>query len=269
MNRLFFEINYIDWPLILFIAKILVFFAVVYFASYLTNLTVLKKKIKQILTIIFLVGIQISFYFLLMDTTNLLVLCNLLTLTVCLISLWILIGKQLFPNYYNDSIICLFSIVFKVSLITIFAIHKTTIKDSDNMIIVIVLGLVSFIATIYFFKQYWTKYLKIVLINKILAYINTFKPFHYALNENNISLVLFSQNVFVLISLAFSVNSTVMFKKLSLILKKQNIQENFSFINVCELDNAIKSLQMHMLVNKRSEKELKIIVNGYQRECLN
>jgi hypothetical protein len=60
-----------------------------------------------------------------------------------------------------------------------------------------------------------------------------------------------------------------MFKKLSLILKQQNIRENFSFINLCELDNAIKSLQMHMLVNKRSEKELKIILNGYQRECLN
>lgn len=66
MNRLF-EINYIDWPLILFIAKVLVFFAVVYFASYLTNLTVLKKKTKQSLTIIFLVGIQTSFYFLLME----------------------------------------------------------------------------------------------------------------------------------------------------------------------------------------------------------
>jgi len=268
MNRLF-EINYIDWPLILFIAKVLVFFTVVYFASYLTNLTVLKKKTKQSLTIIFLVGIQTSFYFLLMDTTNLLVLRNLLSLTVCLISLWILIGKQLLPNYYNDSIICFFSIIFKVSLITIFAIHKASIKGSDNMIILIFLVFISFIATIYFFKQYWTKYLKIVLINKILAYINTFKPFHRALNENNISLVLFSQKVFVLISLAFSVNSTIMFKKLSLILKQQNIRENFSFINLCELDNAIKSLQMHMLVNKRSEKELKIIVNGYQRECLN
>ncbi|WP_338990460.1 hypothetical protein [Spiroplasma endosymbiont of Seladonia tumulorum] len=137
------------------------------------------------------------------------------------------------------------------------------------MIILIFLVFISFIATIYFFKQYWTKYLKIVLINKILAYINTFKPFHCALNETNISLVLFSQNVFVLISLAFSVNSTIMFKKLSLILKQQNIRENFSFINLCELNDAIKSLQMHMLVNKRSEKELKIIVNGYQRECLN
>ncbi|WP_342256462.1 hypothetical protein [Spiroplasma endosymbiont of Poecilobothrus nobilitatus] len=203
-----------------------------------------------------------------MDTTNLLVLRNLLSSTVCLISLWILIGKQLLPNYYNDSIICLFSIIFKVSLITIFAIHKASTKGSDNMIIIF-LFFISFIATIYFFKQYWKKYLKIVLINKILAYINTFKPFHRALNENNISLVLFSQNVFVLISLAFSVNSTIIFKKLSLILKKQNIRENFSFINLCELDNAIKSLQMHMLVNKRSEKELKIILNGYQKECLN
>ncbi|WP_342255701.1 hypothetical protein [Spiroplasma endosymbiont of Poecilobothrus nobilitatus] len=264
MNMLF-EINYIDWPLILFIAKILVFFAVVYFVSYLTNLTVLKKKTKQSLTIIFLVGIKASFYFLLMDTTNLLVLRNLLSSTVCLISLWILIGKQLLPNYYNDSIICLFSIIFKVSLITIFAIHKASIKGSDNMIIIIFLFFISFIATIYFFKQYWTKYLKIVLINKILDYINTFKPFHRALNENNISLVLFSQNVFVLISLAFSVNSTIMFKKLSLILKQQNIRENFSFINLCELDNAIKYLQMHMLVNKRSEKELKIILNCYQQ----
>ncbi|KAF0851874.1 hypothetical protein [Spiroplasma poulsonii] len=57
--------KYLDLALLLFIVKILVFFAVLYLASYITNLSVLKIKVKKNLGNCFLVVIQISFYFLL------------------------------------------------------------------------------------------------------------------------------------------------------------------------------------------------------------
>ncbi|AOX44270.1 hypothetical protein S100390_v1c09340 [Spiroplasma sp. NBRC 100390] len=264
----FFGFKYIDLALLIFIAKILVFFAVLYLASYITNLSVLKIKVKKTLAIIFLVIIQISFYFLL-NMSRLLIIHNLLHLMTFTISWWVLIGKHHFPNYYTDSIICIVSIVFEFILIVVYAIDKVKVRTGDSVVIFGFLGFVSVIVTLYFFRQLWTKYLKIILINKILTYINAMKAIHSDLFENNLSVVLFSQSVFVLFSIAFSVDSSIMIRKILLIFKKHNIKQNFNFVLLIELDNIIKWLQMYMLVNKRSEKELKIIVNGYQRELLN
>ncbi|KAF0851715.1 hypothetical protein [Spiroplasma poulsonii] len=95
------------------------------------------------------------------------------------------------------------------------------------------------------------------------------KANHSVLFENNLSVVLFSQSVFVLFLIAFSVDSSIMIRKILLIFKKHNIKQNLNFVLLIDLDDIIKWLQMHMLVNKRSDKELKIVVNGYQRELLN
>ncbi|WP_419334446.1 hypothetical protein [Spiroplasma endosymbiont of Sarcophaga variegata] len=223
---------------------------------------------KKTLAIVFLVVIQISFYFLL-NMSRLLIIHNLLHLMAFLISWWVLIGKHHFPNYYTDSIICAISIVFELILIVVYAVDKVKVKTPDSAVIFGFLGIVSVIVTLYFFRQLWTKYLKMILINKILTYINAMKANHSVLFENNLSVVLFSQSVFVLFLIAFSVDSSIMIRKILLIFKKHNIKQNLNFVLLIDLDNIIKWLQMHMLVNKRSDKELKIVVNGYQRELLN
>ncbi|WP_338964331.1 hypothetical protein [Spiroplasma endosymbiont of Sarcophaga carnaria] len=220
------------------------------------------------MAIVFLVVIQISFYFLL-NMSRLLIIHNLLHLMAFLISWWVLIGKHHFPNYYTDSIICAISIVFELILIVVYAVDKVKVKTPDSAVIFGFLGIVSVIVTLYFFRQLWTKYLKMILINKILTYINAMKANHSVLFENNLSVVLFSQSVFVLFLIAFSVDSSIMIRKILLIFKKHNIKQNLNFVLLIDLDNIIKWLQMHMLVNKRSDKELKIVVNGYQRELLN
>lgn len=244
--------KYLDLALLLFIAKILVFFAVLYLASYITNLSVLKIKVKKTLAIVFLVVIQISFYFLL-NMSRLLIIHNLLHLMAFLISWWVLIGKHHFPNYYTDSIICAISIVFELILIVVYAVDKVKVKTPDSAVIFGFLGIVSVIVTLYFFRQLWTKYLKMILM----------KANHSVLFENNLSVVLFLQSVFVLFLIAFSVDSSIMIRKILLIFKKHNIKQNLNFVLLIDLDNIIKWLQMHMLVNKRSDKELKIVVNGY------
>lgn len=198
-----------------------------------------------------------------------LIIHNLLHLIVFLISWWVLIGKYHFPNYYTDSIICVISIAFELILIAVYAIDKVKVKTADSVVVFGFLGFVSIIVILYFFRQLWTKYLKMILVNKILTYINAMKANHSVLFENNLSVVLFSQSVFILFSIAFSVNSSIIIHKILLIFKKHNIKQNLNFVLLIDLDNFIKWLQMHILVNKRSDKELKIVVNGYQRELLN
>ncbi|WP_283271986.1 hypothetical protein [Spiroplasma sp. SV19] len=224
---------------------------------------------KKTLAIIFLIAIQVSFYFLLTGTSRLLIIHNLLHLMTFIISWWVLIGKQYFPNYYTDSIICAVSITFGILLIATYLIEKVEVKMADSTVIFGFLGFVSVIVTLYFFRQLWAKYLKMVLVNKILIYVNAMKANHSVLFENNLSVVLFSQSVFVLFSIAFSVDSSIMVYKILLIFKKYKIKQNLRLVSLIDLDNIIKWLQMYMLVNKRGEKELKIIVNGYKRELLN
>ncbi|WP_127093021.1 hypothetical protein [Spiroplasma poulsonii] len=115
--------------------------------------------------------------------SRLLIIHNLLHLMAFLISWWVLIGKHHFPNYYTDSIICAISIVFELILIVVYAVDKVKVKTPDSAVIFGFLGIVSVIVTLYFFRQLLTKYLKMILINKILTYINAMKANHSVLGS--------------------------------------------------------------------------------------
>ncbi|MBW3057875.1 hypothetical protein D6D54_05515 [Spiroplasma poulsonii] len=64
-----------------------------------------------------------------------------------------------------------------------YAVDKVKVKTPDSAVIFGFLGIVSVIVTLYFFRQLLTKYLKMILINKILTYINAMKANHSVLGS--------------------------------------------------------------------------------------